>query len=121
MIDRNFIDNYDADVLIFHGDYPFSTDVDKIRKSTKRSIDFLNVDNIINRMPVLKGFDPYIVDPTWRKRGKWSYHGMIRFWFSDIFSLPIMDNVEYFLRLDDDSVFQGPVINVFQIIKNKSG
>ena len=37
------------------------------------------------------------------------YHLMIRFWFKQVFSLPILADSRYYLRLDTDSFIQSPL------------
>lgn len=121
MLDDKLLDNQDSDVIIFHNGYPHYTDMIEIRSKTNRFIDFVNIDNIFNRLPDFDGFDPYTTDPTWYKRGKWSYHNMIRFWFSDVFHLNVMKNVDFFLRIDDDSGFSQKFKSVFVTIKERHG
>ena len=105
MLDNYCQDSKQSDVIIFHHDFPFTREIDDIRGKTERFVDFVNVDVCLSRAPNIKNFDLFINNPSWYKRGKWSYHTMIRFWFHDIFHLQVMKNVEYYMRIDDDSKF----------------
>ena len=104
MLDRALDDGFRADFVVFHDDYPMTWDMDEVRRNTKRNVDFVNIERVMIRPSEHVGFDPYEQDPNWRKGGKWSYHQMCRFWFADIFKLHVMQNVRYFLRIDDDSI-----------------
>lgn len=46
---------------------------------------------------------------------------MCKFWIYEIFHLPIMHNVDYFLRMDDDSEFKAKFNNPFLAMKTNSG
>ncbi|CAF1571250.1 unnamed protein product, partial [Adineta steineri] len=67
-----------------------------------------------------KGFDPYLNEPTWSKRGKWNYHHMCRFWFKLILDIPLINKYDYIMRLDSDSKVTGVWFNVFDLMKNKT-
>ncbi|CAF0959578.1 unnamed protein product, partial [Adineta steineri] len=67
-----------------------------------------------------KGFDPYLEEPTWSKRGKWNYHHMCRFWFKLILDIPLINKYDYVMRLDSDSKVMGVWFNVFELMKNKT-
>jgi hypothetical protein len=41
--------------------------------------------------------------PNWSKRGKFSYHNMIRFWIKDLWFHPVLDSYDTVMRLDTDS------------------
>lgn len=88
---------------------------------TSRAIDFANVDFLFRRVPYFKDFNPYSNDPTWQKNGKWNYHNMIRFWLIDVFDHPLLENVEYFMRMDEDSMLQSALVDVFQLMKDRRG
>jgi hypothetical protein len=123
MIDKYLRDDFAAELVVMHDGYFHSKQLDEIRQSTKRAVEFVNVDVVMLRMPKgeYQGIDPYLTDPNWSKNAKWSYHQMIRFWLYDVFRLSTMYNVEYFLRMDDDSVFQEPVNNLFKLMREKKG
>jgi hypothetical protein len=121
MVDNTLEDDYHSDFIIFHSHYPFQAEISQIRGNTSRNVDFVNVDLCLLRQPNIPNFDLYKDDPTWSKRGKWAYHQMIRFWFHDIFFLPVMQNVEYYMRIDDDSKFKAKFKNVFNIMEEKKG
>jgi hypothetical protein len=116
-------DHHRADLIIFHGVYPYKEEISTLRNASKRNIDFVHVDSVLNRVSHIENFEPYDVDPTWTKNDKvkWSYHHMIRFWFSDIFHMPIMSNVEYYLRLDDDSKITTRTPNLFNRMRRARG
>lgn len=120
MFDNKFLDNKQTDIIFFHNGYPFMEDIFELRNYTSRCLDFVNVDSIFSRLPTFEGFDPYMTNPTFSKRSKWSYHNMIRFWFSDLLRIDIMQNVEYFVRIDDDSGFSTKFSDFFQLIKEKN-
>ncbi len=118
MVDSFIPDNFDAVFTIFHNDYPVE-DTQILRRGTKRKVDFYNIDWHFNRPPISSRGDRTIIDlykddPNWSKRGKWNYQNMIRFWFQDIFE--IYSDVQYFIRLDDDSKFLVPCENFFQFL-----
>jgi hypothetical protein len=123
MLDYCMNDNHDTDLIIFHSDYINRNDIHEYRTATKRFIDFLNVDTVMTRIPTeIENFDPYLTDSTWSARSKWGYQNMIRFWFRDIFLLDVMQNVEYYLRLDDDSSFLKVIpFNIFNLMSEKKG
>lgn len=121
MLDNFCQDGKGSDIIIFHHDYPFKEDMEGIRSKTSRFVDFVNVDICLSRAPNIKNFDLFNNNPSWYKRGKWSYHTMIRFWFHDIFHLQVMKNVQYYMRIDDDSKFRARFQNVFDTVKGKNG
>ena len=96
-----------ADVVLFHGSYPLRSDLHAIRAASPRRVDFVNVDGVFERYSAdIRAVDPYLTDPTFVKRSKWAYYNMIRFWFYDVFCVPMVaSGVRYVLRLDDDSYF----------------
>ena len=106
--------------VIFYLAYD-SLDVSTIRNFTDRPIDFANIDFLFRRVPFLSNFNPYTADPTWQKNGKWNYHNMIRFWLMDVFDHPLMDNVDYYMRVDEDSLFQSNLVNVFELMRQRRG
>ncbi len=114
MLDTYFLDAKETDIVIFHEGYPDTEDIKSIRGSTSRRIDFVNIDTVFLRIP--SALDPYLDSPTWTKRAKWRYQQMIRFMVIDIFQFPVMDNVDYFMRIDFDSCFHFPFRNVFSVM-----
>jgi hypothetical protein len=121
MLDATMRDNFESDMIIFHHDYPVIREIEELRNHTKRYIDFVNVDICLSRAPNINDFDLFKNDPNWFKRGKWSYHTMIRFWFSDIFHLNVMKNVNFYMRIDDDSKFRATFPDVFKITAEREG
>jgi hypothetical protein len=114
-IDTALRDDYETDIVVFHEGYPYNDDMIAIRNSTRRKIDFVNIDQIFLRIP--QELDPYLEQPTWMKRAKWRYHQMIRFMVTDVFRFPVMDNVDYFMRIDIDSCFESTFPNLFSFMK----
>ncbi len=104
-LDERLDDNFTTDVIIFHTGYPFREDLLPIIKSSRRQIEFVNIDHIFYKFS--PGFQPHIRDPTWSQKGKWNYHHMCYFWFKQVFELKIMQRYRYMMRLDDDSQIQG--------------
>jgi hypothetical protein len=121
MVDKFLLDNSAAEIVIFHDGFFFRGEIDDIRTNTKRVVEFVNVEPVMSRMPSFSYFDAYMTDPTWWKHSKWGYHQMIRFWFADVFDLPTMRNVEYYMRLDDDSEILAPMVNVFELMRSHKG
>lgn len=106
-----------SDIIFFHHSYPTNNDILTIRGWSPRTIDFVNIDAVFNRVD--NNLDPYFTTPSWSKRKKWSYQNMIRFWFYDVFHFEILQNIEYFLRLDDDSELTKCDVNIFEAMKSK--
>lgn len=117
-IDQHLLDNYENHIIICHSGYPFSSDISRILRSTRRNVVFRNVDKELTSFP--QGFDPYSNQPTWSRRGKWSYHQMIRFWFKMIFEMPEIQQYDYIMRLDDDSQLLGLWFNIFTKMRERS-
>ena len=120
-IDVYLHDGNKTDFVVFHEDFPFSDVMLRIRRSTPRNVEFVNVDNVLRRPSRCKNVHPYKTDPFWSKGGKWAYQSMIRFWFSDIYLLPVMDDVDYLMRIDYDSVISEVMPNLFSQIKLRQG
>ena len=113
MVDSALAASSGAHVVLFHGSYPLRADIFAIRAAAaRRRVDFVNVDGIFERPSSAGGVrtaDPYLSDPAFVKRSKWAYSNMIRFWFYDIFCVPLVaDGVRFVLRMDDDSFFPRP-------------
>ncbi len=104
-LDERLDDNCSTDVIIFHTGYPFRADLLPIIEGSRRQVEFVNIDHIFYKFS--PGFNPYIKDPTWSKRGKWNYHHMCNFWFKQVFQLKSLQRYRYIMRLDDDSQIQG--------------
>jgi hypothetical protein len=103
--------------MIFHTGYPFLDDISLVLRSTKRQVLFRNVDREFISFPT--GFNPYSTESTWKKRGRWNYHHMIRFWFKLVFEIPEVQEYDYIMRLDDDSQLLGTWFNVFATMQEK--
>ncbi len=104
-LDERLDDNFTTDVIIFHTGYPFREDLLPIIKSSRRQIEFVNIDHIFYKFS--PGFEPHATDPTWSMIGKWNYHHMCYFWFKQVFGLKIMQRYRYMMRLDYNSQIQG--------------
>ncbi len=114
-LDARLKDNCSSAILLFHTGFPFTSDITRIRSSTHRRVIFLNVDQYYASFP--NGFNPYLTEPTFSKRGKWNYHQMIRFWFKHVFEIHEIQQFEYVMRLDTDSRLLGRWFNVFEFMK----
>ena len=124
MFDRIMVNDLKTEVTLFLEDFPMIGVICFLRNSTLRNVHFVNIAEMFIRSYVQPGapqiLDPFRDDPNFYKGKKWSYHNMIRFWFSDIFELSgVMDNVEYFLRLDHDSKIDPISFDIFQLLSNK--
>ena len=104
-LDERLKDNCSTDVIVFHTGYPFRGDVTAIFDSTRREVQFVNIDHIFYQFS--PDFDPHFRDPTWSQKGKWNYHHMCYFWFKQVFELTLMQRYRYMMRLDDDSQILG--------------
>jgi len=104
-LDERLGDNYSTDVIIFHTGYPFRENILSIIEASRRQIEFVNIDHIFYKFS--PGFDPYITDPIWSRRGKWNYQHMCYFWFKQVFEQKILHRYRYMMRLDDDSQLRG--------------
>ena len=120
-----FQDLNQADIILFHSDYPRKDFRYELSKNIMphRKIQYVNVDQIFNSFP--PNFNPYSSEPNTFKymesdRHKWAYQHMIRFWFRDIFRLPILDDVEYLMRLDLDSRLLGKWPDIFRICRDRN-
>ena len=117
-LDRYFSDNMSSDIIIFQTGYSLKRDLETIANTTKRQITFYNVDAFFTSFP--DGFDPYLEEPTWTKRGKWSYHHMCRFWFKHVTDIPLVNKYDYLMRLDSDSGLLGNWFNIFNLMEKKN-
>lgn len=140
-IDEGLRDNGTADIVIFHGDFPDKDTATSLKKSTTRRLEMVHVESLFWEFP--KGFDPYLENPNARKRTKWGYQQvnnelascrriskhtikptittlqnvqMIKFFYRDIFRLPMFKDVKYIMRVDDDSCFPSGLPDVFQVM-----
>ncbi|CAF3253901.1 unnamed protein product [Rotaria socialis] len=116
-LDRHFSDNMSADIIFFHTDYPITQHMQAIANVTKRQVIFYNVDDAFTSFP--KGFDPYLEEPNWKKRGKWNYQHMCRFWFKLVLDIPLVLEYQYLMRLDDDSKILGAWNNIFDLMTKR--
>jgi hypothetical protein len=116
-LDARLLDNCSSAILLFHTGFPFASEFAQIMNATRRRVIFRNVDKYFASFP--DGFNPYINEPTFVKRGKWNYHQMIRFWFKLIFEIEEIQRFEYVMRLDTDSRLIGRWFNVFELMRTR--
>lgn len=116
-IDLHFPDKNKSDILIFHTNYPRTKDIDEVTHSTVRQVIFQNVDEYFSQFP--DGFDPYLMEPNWSIKDKWSYQHMIRFWFKFVFEQPIVHSYQYLMRLDSDSRIPVLWLDLFELMREK--
>lgn len=57
-------------------------------------------------------FNESAYSSIYKKRGKWNYQHMCRFFFKDIFMHPSLCNVDMYMRLDSDSILN-TTLNLF--------
>jgi len=65
------------------------------------------------------GFDPSHHQSAQSKRSKWGYQHMSRFWIRTIFEHKAVLELEYYMRMDTDSMFLSPVFDIFQDAKER--
>jgi hypothetical protein len=118
LLDTRFSDNMSTDIIIFHTGYPFKKHLYAIANITKRQIIYYNIDHVFTSFPA--GFDPYLEDPTWTKRGKWNYQHMCRFWFKLVMDIPLVLEYDYLMRLDGDSKILGVWFNIFDLMEKRN-
>jgi len=121
---------YPCTLIIFHESFPLYKEMIRMREiayhvtNNTLTVDFVNIEKVFYKMYEnfnVFNYDHYNQNPTWYKHSKWGYHQMIRFFFSDIFNLSIMRNVDYFLRLDDDSRILNNIIpDIFKIMRDNN-
>eukprot|EP00527_Entomoneis_sp_CCMP2396_P008825 CAMPEP_0198143784 /NCGR_PEP_ID=MMETSP1443-20131203/10402_1 /TAXON_ID=186043 /ORGANISM="Entomoneis sp., Strain CCMP2396" /LENGTH=297 /DNA_ID=CAMNT_0043807069 /DNA_START=266 /DNA_END=1159 /DNA_ORIENTATION=+ len=73
----------------------------KILNYTGRHLEF----PIVNFTDFPIGFDPKVEKGNWKKRSKWGYQQMCRFWITKIWEHPALENFSSFMRMDTDSCF----------------
>ena len=118
LLDINLSDNFSTPLLVMHSDHPDEDLLMRLANTTKRQMMFLDISSIFNMFP--SDFDACRTKSSWRKRGKWNYQLMIRFWFKILFELRQFKSYKYIMRLDDDSRILDRWINVFQEMRTKN-
>ena len=116
-LDVNFLDNHTTQLLILHTNAPSDHKLHQLSHSIQRPVSVMNINEAFHLFPV--GFDPCRTRSPYRRRGKWNYSQMIRFWFKLIFELPQLQEYEYIMRLDDDSQLTDKWMNVFDEMRRK--
>ena len=117
LLDKFLSDSLSSDIVVFHTDYPLKAHMQIVANATRRQVIFYNADDAFTSFP--EGFNPYLEDPTWQKRGKWNYQHMCRFWFKLIMDIPIVLGYEYLMRLDDDSKLLAVWNDVFDLMTKR--
>lgn len=74
----------------------------------------IDVSNIFFNFPYKFNESGYT--PFFKKRGKWNYQHMCRFFFRDIFLHPSLNDVDMYMRLDSESKLN-TTINLFEYMK----
>lgn len=74
-----------------------------LQNVTNRPVIFDDVSDIFTVFP--EGFNPSNETTNFKKRSKWGYQHMCRFWSSKVFTRPILDNFDTYMRMDVDSCF----------------
>lgn len=123
LLKQNFLDRYPYPVVL--GVEEISDDIKvKIKNIINTQVYFYNIkfelpnyaDNIKEKIPLkFKGH--------WDKSAFFSlgYRHMCRFFAGDIFNQPFFSNVKYFMRMDCDSYFTGPINeDLFLTMHNKN-
>lgn len=116
--DEHFNDQYLTSILILYDSTLNSKLIDELIHQCQRQILFSNIETIFKLFP--SDFDPCRTKPTYRSRGKWNYHQMIRFWFKILFEFDDLKSYRYVMRLDDDSQIFGQWFNVFNEMKRNN-
>lgn len=75
----------------------------------------IDISNVFFKFP--HKFNESAYTPNFKKRGKWNYQHMCRFFFRDIFLHPSLFDVEMYMRLDSDSILN-TTINLFLFMGN---
>ena len=94
-------DNMTTPVLFFNEGNLDEEQKNSILNTTERPIHFPLVD--FQQFP--DGFNPETEEGNWKKRSKWGYQQMCRFWATKIWEHPILDDYSTFMRFDTDSCF----------------
>ena len=94
-------DNMTTPVLLFNEGNLKKEQKQSILSTTNRPIHFPIVD--FQQFP--EGFNPETEESNWKKRTKWGYQQMCRFWITKIWEHPVLDDYTSFMRFDTDSCF----------------
>ena len=90
-----------APVLLFNEGNLDEKQMHTIRNATTRPVHFPVVD--FQQFP--KGFNPDTEESNWKKRSRWGYQQMCRFWATKIWEHPILNDYSTYMRFDADSCF----------------
>jgi hypothetical protein len=92
-----------ASVLIFHeNNIPHPT-LANLQNCTPRPLSFPSVDDYFDSYP--PGFDPVKEPSPWRRRTKFGYAQMIRFYVTGLWKHPAIQGYESVMRLDNDATW----------------
>ena len=94
-------DNMTTPVLLFNEGNLSNEQKLSILNISERPIHFPIVD--FKQFP--EGFNPETETSNFKKRSKWGYQQMCRFWITKIWEHPVLDDYENFMRFDSDSCF----------------
>ena len=91
-----------ADVLVFHENNVNEKQQAFVQSCTRRKVYFPPLGYDFQTF-FPEGFDPIKETPNWKKRNKWGYHQMIRFWITHVWRHPALKPYETLMRLDTDA------------------
>ena len=94
-------DNMTTPVLLFNEGNLNEEQKSSIQSITERPIHFPLVD--FQQFP--DEFNPETEEGNWKKRSKWGYQQMCRFWTTKIWEHPVLDDYSTYMRFDTDSCF----------------
>jgi hypothetical protein len=94
-------DNMTTPVLLFNEGNLNEEQKSSIQSITERPIHFPLVD--FQQFP--DEFNPETEESNWKKRSKWGYQQMCRFWTTKIWEHPVLDDYSTYMRFDTDSCF----------------
>lgn len=92
----------------FHHKLLFFTEVEEYRNIKYNVID---ISNTFYRFPYKFNSKQNVTN--FKKRGKWNYQHMCRFFFRDVFLHPSLYDVDTFMRLDSESILN-TTVNLFE-------
>lgn len=93
----------------------FNTEINRLGHYKNLAFEMINVAKLWNEYPC--DFNSSVRNIIKRKRSKWGYQHMIRFYFKNIFIHKSMCNVKWYMRLDSDSIFNSSQ-NPFDLVND---
>lgn len=114
-----FLENNPADVICFY-EAPLGPSLGAIQSYLRTPINFQYIEfSIPEHNKHLSIPDVYYVEPN--NPFPIGYRHMCRFFAGEIFKQKVLDNYEYFMRMDSDSFLLRPVqYNIFDLMKNQN-